>query len=248
MNEKTSSSSMRENVLSAIEQGVVKRRSRWSFLLTTWLLIAGICFLICLLLFLSSFVIFTLYQSGAWFAPSFGVGGVGTFFSALPWLIVVPLLVFIFLLELLLRRYSFAYKRPALYTVIAIGFFLLLGSVLIGKSHVHERLMQRAVHHELPLGQPFYEHYGMPRLENVTPGTITQRNVDGFVMETPRQELISVRIVPETHFPLGTTFSMGEMVVVLGRRQGNQVTATGIKKIFQNHQGFPPPPRPGEIK
>src|ERR1700722_1425847 len=94
-------------VLAAIESGQVKMRPRWQFLLQTTLLAVGVIIAFFALLYLVSFIFFILHENGVWFVPAFGVSGWVALFRRLPWALIGLTIIFIIVLEFLVRRYSF---------------------------------------------------------------------------------------------------------------------------------------------
>ena len=103
--------SIKNKVLEAIKSGQVKMRPRWYFILKTILVALGIVMIFLTLLYLISFIIFILRITGIWFAPAFGFEGYGIFLFSLPWLLVIISVLFAIILEVLVKRYSFAYRH-----------------------------------------------------------------------------------------------------------------------------------------
>ena len=223
--------SIRDNVLSAIEQGKVKMRPKWYFVARAALFTVGVLCAALLLLFVGSFVVFLLHQNGVWFAPAFGRLGVKDFLFALPVVFLFLVIGLVILLEILIRRYAFAYHRPAIYSVVAVVFFLGIGSVAIAQFQLHEMLLMQARNNQLPVAGELYRQFGVPRAEHVTPGIILQRNEGGFIMRDPFGEEYIVIIVPETRLPYGAEFDVADYVVVLGHRVNRIINAEGIREI-----------------
>ena len=87
---------------------------------------------------------FALRQTGVLFVPGFGSEGFGTFFMSLPWVLIALSVSFIALLEILIRRYSFAYSRPYAYSSLGVILLVVLGGIAIGYSSFHQNLYDRA--------------------------------------------------------------------------------------------------------
>src|SRR4030042_4792350 len=141
MTEETNKNSLQNSILEKIKSGQAKIRPKWHFVLKTLLLAAGVLFGTLALLYLASFVLFVLRQTGSWFLPSFGWRGIMVFLISMPWLLVILGVVFIILLELLVRHYSFAYRNPLLYSLLGIIVFVIIASVFVAKTSFHEGLL-----------------------------------------------------------------------------------------------------------
>jgi hypothetical protein len=123
-------------VLAAIESGKVHMRPRWHFVLKAALAIAGMIFLTGALVYLISFIIFVMRESGAWYLTPFGLRGLKVFLMAAPWILIIIAAVVFVILEVLVRRYSFAYQRPLLYSIIAVMALITLSSFAVARNSI----------------------------------------------------------------------------------------------------------------
>lgn len=215
------SNSIHDKVVKAIETGQVKMRPKWHFVLYGVFWAVGMILAFLTLLYLASFIIFVLRETGTWFVPGFGLRGLGIFFLALPWLLLLVAIIFLVLLEILIRRYSFAYGRPLLYSVLAIIFFVVLGGFVLARPLLHRGLFLRAQHGGFP---------GVMGSRNVAAGEITEITGELLKIKNPR-ETFEIQITPETRFPFGTDLALGDRVVILGERQDGTIKAYGIRRI-----------------
>ncbi len=225
------SEELRKKILDKIKVGKAKMRPKWYFLLKTSLLAAGVIIGALALLYVVSFILFVLRQTGAWFLPSFGLRGIMVFLTSAPWILILLGIVFVILLEILVRHYSFGWQKPLLYSLLGIIGFVILASFLVSKTSFHESLFTRARQGGLPYAGQFYRDFGMPRGEHAQIGVITEITDDGFKMETPRGEPLTIIINPQTSFPLGIDFQKDDRVVVMGEREDHTVKAAGIRKV-----------------
>jgi hypothetical protein len=229
--------SMKDKILTAINSGQVKMRPKWQFITGTALLIGAILAGALVSLFLSSFIVFMLRQSGVWFAPNFGQRGLGIFFTSLPWVLLLVVVIFIALLEMLIRRYSFAYGRPVLYSILGVIILVLFGGVALGLSSFHQNLFDRAENGNMRFAAPFYRHFAEPP-GNITVGTVTELTPTGCKIQGPNDAIFNIAVTAQTEIPPGDSLKIGDNIVVLGPRQGSDIQALGIRK-----PGDLPPPR-----
>lgn len=206
-------------------------KPRWRFALESalWVLAAFIVTLA--LIYLASFIIFSMRETGAWFAPAFGMQGLLLFLLATPWLLVTAAIVFVGLLELFVAHYGFAYRRPVLYSVLGITFFVAAGGLIVADTPLHRQLFAEARADRLPVAGTLYRRFGMERLGNVHRGVIVLVGEGAFDMETRRRETVRVLVPPAAMFPYGIDFGEGDAVVVIGDRASGTIYAIGVRKI-----------------
>ncbi len=217
-------------VFEAIQSGKLSMRPRWHFVLRTVLLILGIVLVLLTTLSLVSFVIFALRESGLWFVPIFGSRGWLEFFASLPWILIVAAILFIIVLEILVRRFSFGNHQPLLYTALGI----ILGVVALGViiAPLHKEFLKDAYGDVgLPVVGGLYRSFGASNLSNTHVGVIFETTDDGFILENRNSQKLHVVVSSQTHFPFGTEFSEGDVVVVLGDWDDDTVQAFGVREI-----------------
>ncbi len=230
MNEQTQKT-LRETIAEKIKTGKARMLPRWRFALKAALLAGGLLVLAALLLWVTSFLFFILHHTGAWFVPIFGLRGARAFLLSLPWLIVAGGAACAIALEILVRRYSFAWRRPLVYSLLGILVFVAVAAALLNRTRLHEGLFRQSREGRLPIAGRLYRGYGFERKKNVHIGIVASTTQEGFIMENRLGEALAVLINPETRFPLGTDFQSGDRVVVLGERDDGSIRAFGIRRV-----------------
>lgn len=220
-----------ERILQVINRGKVVMKPRWHFILQTVLAISAILIIVLALLFLSSFIIFLLRQNGLLYITSFGPRAIREIFIFFPWLFFIAVIVFIFVLEILVRRYAFAYRQPLLYTILSIVVLVIAGSYIVDKTSLHHELYRGSQQYGYPIAGPLYKKVMIHHSPNVTPGVIMVLRNDGFTMRSYIQENINVIVLPETKLPYGAAFSSGDFVVVFGPLHNGTIQALGIRPL-----------------
>lgn len=235
--------SVSDRIIAAAKSGELKMRPKWHFVLRAVLWMAGIAVAIMALLYLFSLFLFISRETGIWMAPIFGWRGVLIFLVSIPWLLVLAVLFFIVVLEILVRHYSFAYRMPLLYSAIAALLIVIAGGVIVAGTPLHIMLS-----HCPPEGKPFsgndpeniagppcgtgvYRDLGPRRFENIHNGVVSELSETDFTITNRQQESLRVIITKKTRLPFGDDFSVGDMVVVIGDRQGDQIEAFGISRV-----------------
>ena len=228
---------VRKDIMDAIRAGEVRMRPRWHFVLLSALAIVGALILSLTLLYLTSLAVFFLHESGAWFAPDFGGRGWIDLLLSVSWKLVLLVAVFVLLLEVLVRRYAFVYKKPLLISVLGILLFVTLGGIVIGQTPLHRELAASLRRGELP--PPMRVLYGddgalrPPPPGELYRGVIVSMDADSFVIANAnRPGTTTIYISPRTRLPRGGDFAIGNAVVIIGDMIGTgTIRAFGVREI-----------------
>ncbi len=224
---------VKETVLNKIKHGDVAMRPRWHFVLKSFLAIVGICILTLWLVYLVSFIVFALATSGIIMIPAFGFQGLVEFLFALPWLLILIAAVFILLLEVLVNRYSFGYRKPLMYTLFGIVGFTILGTFIVSQTGLHDLVMQRSVESRLPIVGGVYKGYGITPNERINIGEIEIINENGFLLDERVKGELSVIVTESTKKPNNFVFQVGDQVIVYGPITNNEIQAFGVKPFLR---------------
>ncbi len=235
--------SIKESVEAAINSGKVVMKPRWHFIVQAVLLIVGIVVAVLALLYLTSLIIFSLHQTGLWFAPGFGLQGINELLFDLPWFLLLAGVAFIALLEYLVKKYSFAYRKPLLYSAVGIIALVVAGGFIVSLTPIHSGLLTRELEEHMPFVGALYQQYGAPKANGrVIPGQIIEVRQNGYTINTPRREILTVLVNDDTQLPEDITLRAGDIIVVIGDRDKDYIRALGIKKI-NNSMVLPSPRR-----
>jgi len=247
MSNKEEKTSLRSRVIDAIENRRVMMRPRWHFVLLFLLRATGLVVAFLGLLYLISFILFVLRHSGLLFTPLFGFGGLYRLLFSLPWILVFFSLFFLVVLEVLVRRYAFAYRRPLVYSILGIFVLVFLGGIIVVQTSFHSRLLRYAREERLPVAGFFYRAFTGVQPEHVFRGYVLEKTKDGLIIEGSRGVRDAIRITPQTRLPFGGDFDGGDVVIVFGNRIATTtISAIGIKKVADDRDpddGSWSPPR-----
>lgn len=223
--------SIRNSVLEKIKNGHTAMKPKWHFILKTVLAGIGIIIVVLLTLLVASLIIFILRDNGGWFVPAFGMRGMGRFIISIPWLLVLACIAFIGVLELLVRKYSFAYRKPFLYSIIGIIIFVIVGGVGISATNMHNRFSRLAMEKRLPFAGPIYRGFHAWRSADVYSGIVKEVTENGFLIENISNEIFRVVVTRATRFPFGSDIVVGNEIVVMGDLKDGAIRAFGIRGI-----------------
>lgn len=234
--------SLKDNVLGAIRTNSVRMRPRWHFVLRAALSVTGLALAALFAVYLVSLAIFILRLNGGWFATSFGTAGLRVFLLGIPWAVVIIAIVFLVVVQLLVKHYSFAYRRPLLYSVIAIVAIVAIGGFAVARTGFHRELLSRARDERLPVAGAIYRRLELMRPERLYRGIITETGERGFWMTERDGEFLEVVVRRSTRTPRGWSPSVDQPVVVVGERVDDAILAEGVMPI-RDDAGLPRPGR-----
>ncbi len=217
-----------EKVLETIKGGKAKMRPKWYFVLQAVLVAAvGVVLFLCLI-FIVSFIIFALHESGAWFARDFGFSGWYLFLQSLPLILVFLSLLFALAIAIFAWRYAFIYHRPMLYLLVIIAGLPAVAGFLIIPASLHYAIINYAAEDHIPFINGFYE------LEESIPSAVHRGQIvsfleNGFILRDSDGETTTVILVPTSSFGM---LGVGDPVVVFGNSDASRtIHPFGVKKI-----------------
>ncbi len=213
-----------QSVLAEIRARGLHMRPKWHFSLQTTLSVLTLFCVFLAAIYLTSLVVFVIRESGLSFAPRFGYRGWMEFLLSFPWLLVIGSLVFLAVLEELLCRYSFVYKRPLLYSAGTLVVILTLASVIADLDDLHPQIRNYSNAHGVPIynsfaqppfGRPSHFFHGV--IIRTASGTITILKDGGA----------PVHVNSETLMP-SDNYSTDSPVVIFGENINGEFHAYGV--------------------
>lgn len=231
MNENKDKKEIKDKVLEAIKSGRAKMKPKWHFVLRGILISLLIVIAFLTLLSVWSFTFFSLRQTGVWFAPAFGSAGWISLLRSTPWILVILSVAFVIFLEILVRRYAFAYRRPLIYSVLGLILIVVVGGIIM--EPWHKELFRFAKRDKLPIVGEFYKDFDMRRFDDIHRGQIIQIFDRGFLIKGSNDdETSTILLTPMTHMPQGpVTLRVGDNVVVFGPEHDGEIQALGVAEI-----------------
>lgn len=231
---------LQNEVLEQIRKGQVPMRPKLHFVLQLAAIVALSVVVLALAVFVLSFIIFSVHESGEQFLLGFGQRGIVTFVMLFPWGTFVVLLAALVLLRWLVRHFRFGYRIPSLR---ALGLLAIvaggLGFVLL-RTPLHPYLLGQADRDSLPVIGAWYERiHDSHALEGVFRGRVASIETDSFQLTHDDRDRDADdgdwRVYPPAGFDL-STLSVGERVYVAGDIVAGTVHAYGIQ-AFSDQDG-----------
>lgn len=215
-------------ILDKIKNKNIKSIPKPFFILKSVLFVLSIVIVVCFLLFLVSFIFFTLQTSNLWSLPKFGFKGIELLLGNFPWILVLIVLFFIGVLEFLVERYSFVYRKPLLYSALTIILVVVVAGFFVRQTSLHEKIYSGFDKGGSPSLKKIYDRYIYPTPDTFHPGTVTKFDNNSFVLENNDQTTILVKITKETGMAGGLKIERGSKLLVIGKIKDNIIIAEAI--------------------
>lgn len=249
MNSQSKKQSIAKKIMERIKRGKVKMKPKAYFILRNALLVVGIVVVSAAALYFTSFIFFVTRRAGLWFLPRYGVRGIRLLLGGFPWGLLLAVVLFIVLLELLAKRHRIVYRKPLLYSALAIIFFVVVTALVIQQTPFHGRIYRQVQEGHMRLARPLYGRFEMPQPDKIHPGIVSEVTASGFIIERQDGEILEVKVSPQTRLPREGEIQKGDRIVVIGELKDGVVQALGAHKVPDGVDRFPPPPRrPGPIR
>ncbi len=222
--------SIHDKVLSKIQCGDVRMRPRYYFTLKVIALVLITCCVLLMSSFLFSYILFSIKISGELFLLGFGLRGIQAFIILFPWTLFLIDLLFILILEKLIKHFKFGYKHSFIYLSLSITLFVIVAGLIINSTSIHRDLLNHSEKHPTPVVGGFYEHLRKPKREKgIFEGKIIETHDTSFSMHMePDPEPYIVE--GSTLFHIDSLLKRDDMVFVAGILQGHKIQAYGIHK------------------
>lgn len=234
-----------KKLIEKIQNGNIKMRPKVYFVLRAILFAVLSLIILFFIIYLVSFIFFSLRLNGGWFLLAFGPTGFGKLLMALPWLLIIASIVLILILQLFAERISFVYRRPVFYSLLAIIAIVIATGFLIDRTPLNDQLFQRARQGNLPIIGPFYRDNSFrPQIPGVYNGIVASINNDGFSLTTSNGDTIKVITNSDNPRLLVTKIKVGDTLVVIGQKNGDVINAMDFRMINEDPNLFIPPPPP----
>lgn len=232
---KNNEHSITDNIYKKINSGAVSMRPKWHFVLKATLAILGVVIFLLASLFLVSFLLFAFRNSGIGFMPYLGFRGIIPLILSLPWILIIVSLLFVVVLEVLVRRYSFAYRKPLSYSLLAIIILVFSGGAIVAESNMHDRFLERAegVKAPGPIGN-FYKNNLDKDIDGIYVGVVKNFEDEGFLVTLIDGEEVQIATTSMTRIPPRLIIREGDEVIVLTEGDDDLMMATDIRKLPKN--------------
>jgi xanthosine utilization system XapX-like protein len=231
---------IQDTIIQKIKDGEVSMKPRWHFLLESFLWIVGGVMVFLIAIYLLSFVMFILRVSGVGLVPLYGMRGIIFLIATSPWVLIITTGLFIGILYVLVRRYSFSYRTPVIYTLLGTVIGVLVLSSIIHMLAMHAQLRSLSERHAIPGFSQLYKR--MPeRPEGIYFGKIITIDNESFTLQKENDVLVTVTLHNWTRLP-SDPLSEGTVVIIFGESvSSSSIQAFGVRPVLRSDWRHLPP-------
>jgi hypothetical protein len=218
---------MRQRILQAIHEHRLTMKPRWRMFLSTSFSFSTVGALALLLLFLESFLIYSVYQNGSAFLLRSGWAGILALFGTLPWLPITLGLGAAVGLGILINQRTQTYRLPFAYTLGMVIAVILGCSYVIATTTLHPAIAGFVEAHNTPVLHPFYDSLPKTEANQTVVGEV--QDIQGQSMTVQNRQGGTVRVQVQASERTGNSKKLnvkkGDVVVVIEKKQ-EQLLAT----------------------
>jgi glucan phosphoethanolaminetransferase (alkaline phosphatase superfamily) len=149
---------IQEEVLNAIKEGKLNMRPKWHFILKAILRALSIIILFFALVYLLNFIGLVTHEKD-FNLLDLSPRGMRAFMTAVPWVIVLLSMSLLSIFYILIKKYSFVYKKPIVYGFFGLIFFVLFIGFVIHIFDMNYRFARFGEGARTPILGPMHKYY-----------------------------------------------------------------------------------------
>jgi hypothetical protein len=222
-----------DSVLKKIEAHELTMHSKIYFTIKIIALFVLTALVLVLSSYICSFILFTIRQSSSAELLGFGPHGFALFLQVFPWGLFILDIVFIFILGLFLKHFSFGYRNPVLYISLAILIIVISLAALIDYNRFDDFFLQQARDNHIPVIGNFYDQGRRPPSPETGACRCVVLGIQGNIL-TMREDssfgsTTVIAIVPQNIAT--SSLYIGEKLFLLGAFKNGNIYVTNIHSI-----------------
>jgi len=238
--ETTKKTSLSNKVVGEIKGGQLKMKPKFYFIFKAVFFDVTLLFAFLVSVFLISFILFVVHGNGTWFLFGFGWPGIKMFLASFPWFLAMTALALLVLMEILIHRLGFAYRRPLIISLVGVLSVGLATGIFVATTPFHEGAFQSAQDSTLPVAGAMYRNYGVVPTENLYSGVVFEPiDENNFSIETPEGQNVKIQMSTSTSFGqdvIKEKVEKDDAVMIMGEKKGSEIRAFGVHKFEKNKE------------
>ena len=224
--------SIAEKVVSKIERGELKMRSRAYFIAKLLLVVGLLVLFFLLLLYFGSLIVFVLRINDILLFHGIGFYATRNILLSFPWYLVFLIFTLILLISVIGRKFKFVYRSPFIISLVAILIMVVVSSFLIEKSSLHYSFFRLAEKEKLPVVGKMYRNLGNINIDDAYFGVILEKQNDFWTMELDSGKEVKLKVTEKTRGRrLYLQIEEGEKVLAIGELDEGVIDVVSFKVI-----------------
>jgi len=224
MNNSKEKNSIKDKILSEIKKGDIKMHPKFTYALKAIFVIVAVLILVAIMIFLMSFIVFSLENNGAQFLIGSGFVGILYLMHSLPWVLIIIILIAIVLIETLIKRFKFAYRRPLIYSLLTV----LIAGVACGFLMHHESF-HRGV--SCLINDSFYRDRENINLPNTYKGKILELDQNFIKIEEINGRMVEAIFPTESFKFREKEIERGDRIIFTGIKENAKINISNYRKL-----------------
>jgi hypothetical protein len=220
-------------VLKKIETHELTMRPKIYFIFKMIALFVLTALVLVLSAYICSFILFTIRQSSSAALLGFGPRGFALFLQLFPWGLFILDIIFIFILGLLLKHFSFGYRNPVLYISLILLIIVISLATLIDYNRFDDFFLQQARDNHIPVIGSFYDQGRRPPSPETGVCRCVVLGIQGNVLtmreDSPFGSTTVIAIVPQNIAT--SSLRVGEKLFLLGAFRNGNIYITDIRSL-----------------
>lgn len=214
---------------------IKKPKSKWQFIV---FVIAKDIFLVMLMIIAiiaTGIVIYIINQYNPWEYLPHGFLFYIQCLMALPWELIVILLLLIISVYFLARKVHFMYRTSKITMTSIILVLIFGGYVLAETTGINKFISSKPVAREIYQKQgKFFQHQNGP----ITIGEIANKKEGEIILIDMGNNQWKVLITDKTRMKNNFTLNINKKIMIIGKKKNYEIEAYGIKEIDDDFRGF----------
>jgi len=230
MNNNETKNSIRDQILNRIKAGKLKMKPKVYFVLKNIIFVAAVVALSMLIVYLISFIVFSLDKNGAWLLTRLGLGGLLSLIVSLPWLLILIILLSMFLIELLIKNLKFAYHRPLIYSILGVMVLFLALGFFTHLTPLHKGLSCLCAEHKVPIASFLYDSYKEMDFPDFYRGEILEIDEEEAQLQKLNGEVVRLQITSDSYGSDQEKLQRGDKIMLIGKKKNSVINIANFEK------------------
>ncbi len=217
-----------QQVMNKIKDQHLVMRPRRSFVLHRWYIGALFVLFGLVIVFVTSFTLYTLHRTGVLYLLTLGSGVFKYLLHPFSWftgLLVLGCLALVVVFGKVIAAKTSVYRIPLVYVWAVAGVSMLLGGAIVFVTPLHNSLKAFADDQKLSVVESIYNAATRGTETNTATGVVREVSANGFELVTLSKTLVTVRLNGSTAVQKGYTIHNNDAVIVVGEMSKSVLTA-----------------------
>lgn len=236
MKEEKAKINISKKINERLKENKVKMRSKWFFVAEKLGLESSFVLSALLAIIFISLAFYVMQQNGVFEFAEFGPGGWRIILENIPYDLVALAVIFFLIANYIIKQFDFSYKHP--FYLFSCGSLLVIG--FLAFAVFWTGVGQAVFNNPPPKLASFYQKkitYS-PKGQKAVIGRVVGSGSNVIVLQTPQNKIIRIHLKKPIESPFEQSFSQGQIIKIIGQKEGDQFKAQLIRLLKKNQQRY----------